>query len=332
MKVPYPVSPEYRIRATVRPLARSIRPDGEPERGLFDPGATYLKYVDAKLAALRGDTPCRQVAGSLSSSHGRALHLLCASIQNELPQRLRVSEDRVELPAIGLTLQANFERPSARVEQATSTTGERVAAHLGALPEEACLLDAIALAIEEDYVLFQGPSGEDEDCAKLLHVCLPSGWSARDKVGLNFGAIHIPVPHNSPLMAAHHGLVRTLVHRPPFVRYVWGLHRDDALCHDPYVHTQPAETPNQTPGSAAAATWFRVERQTTLGVPEENAAFFFIRVYQVPLREAVTTPERAAVMAAALADMTPALAEYKGVTHRRGPLIRWLEARERSHD
>jgi hypothetical protein len=32
-------------------------------------------------------------------------------------------------------------------------------------------------------------------------------------------------------------------------------------------------------------------------------------------------------MAAALEDMTPQLAEYKGVTHRRDALVRWLRRR-----
>jgi hypothetical protein len=146
-------------------------------------------------------------------------------------------------------------------------------------------------------------------------------------VGLDFASIHVPVPHNEPLVAAHHGLIRSLISRGPFVRYVWGLHRDGELCHDPHAHAQPPEVPGQSPEEAAASTWFRVERQTTLGLPAENVAFFFIRVFQTPLAAAITTAERAETMAAALRDMTPQLAAYKSVVHRREPLVEWLETR-----
>jgi hypothetical protein len=331
MPIPFPVSPEYRIRATVRPLARSVRPDGDRERGLFDTGGDYSSYVGAKLAALADDTPCRQVAGALSQSDGRSLRHLCDAIQREAPTRLAIHDGALHLPELGLDLDVDFGAVSAGDVRSKVPLGGEVATHLQRQSPRDRLLDAIGLAIQEDYVLLRGRTDTTSDCAKLLHVCLPSGWSARDKVGLDFGAIHQPVPHNSPLLSAHHGLVRALIERAPFVRYVWGLHRDDTLCHDPYVHRQPPEARHPTPDAAAAATWFRVERQTTLGVPEENAAFFFIRVYQVPLTRAITTPDRARLMSAALADMTPDLAKYKGVTHRREALIHWLNERSERH-
>jgi hypothetical protein len=199
-----------------------------------------------------------------------------------------------------------------------------VADHLSSLTPEQTLVDAIALAIEEDFVLLVGPEPGVPDRAQIMHVCLPSGWSAKDKAGQDFATIHQPVPHHEPLMKAHAGLVTAMIHRGPFVRYVWGLHRDGELCHDPYVHIQPPERHAPTAQAAVDATWFRVERQTTLGLPEMNSAFFFIRVYQCPLAEAITSSERALRMASALRDMTPEIAEYKGVSQRRHSLIHWL--------
>ena len=332
MAIPFPVAPEYRIRATVRLLLRAKRPDGEPESGLFAPGDDYPRFVEAKLGALSGETTCRRFSSALSDSDFRGLAFLACTVAEAQPDRLTVADGRIELPSLGVWLQADIAAGSAGCAAGNGPMGERVAAHLNALPPAERIADAVALAIEEDYVMFRGATNASPDRAHVLHVCLPSGWSASDKVGLDFSAIHVTVPHNAPLRAAHHGLIRSLINRGPFVRYVWGLHRDDELCHDPHRHTQPPEVRGQSPEEAAGSTWFRVERQTTCGLPGENVAFFFIRVFQTPLVAAITTAERARTMAAALRDMTPELAAYKSLVHRREPLIAWLESRAASLD
>ncbi len=320
MPIPFPVDREYRIRARITPLSRAERPDGEPERGLLDPGDDWERYVDAKLAALAGETPCRQVIGA-ATDYGPQLRALVLMISEESAPRLSLTDRGFSLPHLGVELGVDWEHGTSEL---VSASHERVGDHLSAQTSFFRLLDAIALSMEEDFVLIKGPTGESPDRAQLLHVCLPSGWSARDKAGQAFGTIHGPVPHNKPLTEAHKGLVTAMINRGPFVRYVWGLHRDAQLCHDPYVHLQPPEPVAPTGQAAADASWFRVERQTTLGLPELNSAFFFIRVYQCPLREAITSPNRALRMATALRDMTPELADYKGVTERRRPLIEWL--------
>ncbi|UCE30628.1 MAG: DUF3445 domain-containing protein, partial [Burkholderiales bacterium] len=46
---------------------------------------------------------------------------------------------------------------------------------------------ALALAMQEDYVLLRaGPGGV---VAELLHVCFPSGWAPRGKLGLSLAEV-----------------------------------------------------------------------------------------------------------------------------------------------
>jgi hypothetical protein len=121
-------------------------------------------------------------------------------------------------------------------------------------------------------------------------------------------------------------MVEMVTTRGPFVRYVWGMHRDSELCHDPNIHTQPAELERPTPEEAVNTSFYRVERQTLFAVPEVRRAVFTIRTWVAPLREVITTRERAQRMAGALRDMTDELAVYKGLVRRRPALVEWLDA------
>jgi hypothetical protein len=55
----------------------------------------------------------------------------------------------------------------------------------------------------------------------------------------------------------------------------------------------------------------RVERQTTVPLPEHAAALFLIRVYLTPFSD--LTPEQRATLARALEAMPPHVAAYKGL-------------------
>jgi hypothetical protein len=114
------------------------------------------------------------------------------------------------------------------------------------------------------------------------------------------------------------------------VRYAWGLHRDTRLCHDPTIAPQAPEPVDPTPDEAAAATVFRVERQTTFGRPDLGRGVFTIRVYREALDLWATDADRCDRLADALAGMTPQQLRYKGLVRRRDPLVTWLRDRARA--
>lgn len=183
--------------------------------------------------------------------------------------------------------------------------------------------DALALAVPGDLAIVRGPAGAD--VLEWLHMCLPSGWVPAEKLGRSFAAVHAPVVHSAPLLASQAPIVRAMIHAGPFVRYVWGIHRDGELCHNPRLH-RPAPWPaGAAPADLAARAWFRVERQNTRGFPHLDRALFTIRYWVAPLAEVAADPWRRERLAAALAGMDDAELAYKGPTGARDGLVSWLK-------
>jgi dimethylamine monooxygenase subunit A len=116
-----------------------------------------------------------------------------------------------------------------------------------------------------------------------------------------------------------------MIHSGPFVRHVWGIHRDPAWCHNPHLHRQEPWR-DGTPAEAAAQAWFRVERQTTLGFPHLNRALFTIRYFVEPLTAVAADPWRRERLASALAGMDEEEMAYKGLIPVRDRLVAWLQA------
>lgn len=118
-----------------------------------------------------------------------------------------------------------------------------------------------------------------------------------------------------------------MIHAGPFARYVWALHRDAQLCHNPRLHQAPPWAAGGSPADLAAQASFRVERQTTHGFPALNRALFTIRYWVEPLAETVADPWRRERLASALAGMDEAELDYKGLSSARDRLVMWLEGR-----
>lgn len=168
---------------------------------------------------------------------------------------------------------------------------------LGEVEKDVAL--ALALSVQEDLVLMHGTRLE------AAWVCFPSRWDPAQKVGKSFAEIHQPVPHSQKLQSAQHNVARAMSQKGPYVRYVWGLSYDPNLCQHPSL---PRWEQGQT-------LYFRTERQVTLPIPELERSWFLIRVYNVPLQEVLTTPERKELLAQALRTMPPEHIAYKHMEH-----------------
>jgi hypothetical protein len=162
-------------------------------------------------------------------------------------------------------------------------------------------LDALARALQEDFaVLCAGENYEGR--AALIDVRFPSGWRPERLRDATFLATHAPVPGFPGDPNAAKSMVRTMVERGPFVRFVWTLSPDARLDRHPDV--------------AGAANWrdaecvfLRVERQVTVPLPAASTSVFLIRVYLYPFAE--LSDEQHARTLAAVAAMPDEIRAYK---------------------
>ena len=184
-----------------------------------------------------------------------------------------------------------------------------------------------ALAIQEDFVILKQEN--DTLRTEYLSVCFPSRWYPREKLGLDFAAIHAPVADNQMLQAAGPNIMTMAFMQQPMLRYVWLIVPSASLDQHPEKNQAWWSEALLDPSPLLPRLFFRIERQTTWPLPHLRRAVFFIRLMMSPLTEilrisAPVRPERgegsdelvtrAAELAASLRSMTPAIVAYRGMT------------------
>ena len=183
----------------------------------------------------------------------------------------------------------------------------------------------MCLAFAEDFALIDAAGGR----IPWMAVCLPSHWVPRDKIGLAFTQIHAPVADNQTLLAAGDHLARLVTQEPRWERFVWTITNAASLDNHPLrVQKQqwPAEDQADA-GQLAAAAYWRTERQTFIPLPELDQAIFTIHVQVEPLAQAVCTATQATPVFTALASMSQAVLDYRGLAPARNRLLQWLGER-----
>jgi len=214
---------------------------------------------------------------------------------------------------------------------ACATLQDRLAAEQGAsVGSNEDIFHAIAMAIPEDLCVVQVDPGEG-DRLVAAHVCAPSHWDPREKLGLSFRDIHAPVPGIEKVNAKAPSLVQALVHGR-YKRMGWSLTTDDRPNH----HPEPPRDFNGTPETWQGKTFdpdnprlfVRVERQTFIGLPAVNAFLFTIRLYFHDCR--TMPPEERMQLRSAIRSMTPESQMYKGINGQVDAIVQWLAARGKS--
>jgi hypothetical protein len=341
--VPFVTAPTSAVRADLTRLGQlpaHVRDAGPPTLVRLDADAgRALAHALAELRA--APDAVRAVDGAADPLRLRTVAgALAAALEREGDPRVRTDDGAWAFPWLGVRVgfdgalevpgpvaEAPSELAARAPEAADWLASERgvparpAGAALRAPPDglaaATVALDALALALQEDLVVMTRARPGDGGRAIYLNVVAPSGWDPGAHAGASFARLHEPVPHRAPLDAAAGALVDALVARGPFVRHVWSLAPDEALGRHPRRRAPvPAVPPERL--------WYRVERQTTLPVPEADAFVFLIRVYAAPLAQVVADPARRAAVAAAVASMDDALLAYKGLAGRREALLGWL--------
>jgi hypothetical protein len=333
---PFPLaSGRYEVGPTMRRFGQAG--GGFPaEQGHFKPDGELLETLLAKLAVLRqGAHEAHLVDPELTpAAEADLLAALRASfelIAAEHPAMIAVDEQGVTLRHLGLRLEG-WGAPQLRRQGGGWP-------HLWAASVEAeawfqgrqglwLLGDGLALSAQEDLAIVRGPESDGvNDVFEWLHVCLPSNWAPGEKIGRSFVTAHLPVVHAERLLASAPQIVRAMIQAGPFVRYVWGIHRDGAFCHNPRLHRQP-DWQGETGAELVSQAYLRLERQTTYGLPALNRSLFTIRYWTVPLGDVILDPWKRERLATALAGMDAEELDYKGLALVRDRLVAFLSEQE----
>ncbi len=193
--------------------------------------------------------------------------------------------------------------PEARLAAATV-----ISEHTG-VPSRALIV--LGMQVQEDLAIVQ--TDGERDWLAWMFVCSPSHWRPEAKIGKSFFAVHEPIPGFEKVNAAAAGMVKAMVEKGPWVRFVWGIE----TCDDLNLHPDHAE-----PRDFSKPVYVRTERQITWPLPEAKAALFSIRVGVRPAAD-LSREERLA-LTQSIESMDEAALAYKGMAGNREAVLRHI--------
>jgi hypothetical protein len=186
-------------------------------------------------------------------------------------------------------------------------------------------LELAGRLVQEDLCLVEAsPDGPRLTAAVL---CFPSRWRLREKLGRPLADVHGNVPLYGERLARP--VDRFMGHvRVGHIaaRLNWSVMDDPALF-QPTGKWRTAHDATITEQNAGDRLFLRVERQTLRRLPETGAVLFGIRVHVYPLGLAVSGPDDAARLAAAVRALPEAMAHYKSLPMFQAALLGWLDRR-----
>jgi hypothetical protein len=186
-----------------------------------------------------------------------------------------------------------------------------------ASPPFACGLGALASQVQEDLAIMS--TDGDRHWLSAVHLCAPNHWSAEEKIGRSFAAIHEPVAGIEGINRREKDWVRTMVNAVDGLqRFAWGIATDDALNH------HPDRNSGRRFDLDDPAAFVRVERQTIWGFPEVGASLFTIRTSFIDCAEIRERPEERDALTSAIRSMSEASLSYKGIETFATDLLGWL--------
>ncbi len=174
--------------------------------------------------------------------------------------------------------------------------------------EPVAALSGIAAQMQED-VIIHALDGE-KDWMAYGHVSFPSGWRPEENIGRPLKQIHVPVPGMD--LAKSQKLVETMIHHGPFERFVWSVVFDDRFNFHPQQPRSPFDL-------ADPVVFVKLERQVTIGFPEQHGALFL-------LSQSLIGPSQIdrPALAKAINEMSNEELQYKDLHQCKTDLLKWL--------
>jgi hypothetical protein len=125
----------------------------------------------------------------------------------------------------------------------------------------------IAKEIDEDFIIHRIDGEKDYMCS--AHVIFASHWLPENKIGTSFEQIHKPVPMN---LKNSKKLVEAMVNSGIFERFVWSIVYENKYNFHPRFENKKFDQENP-------CVLIKVERQVTVGFPQEQFCLFVLRQY-----------------------------------------------------
>jgi hypothetical protein len=302
------VSAPFRMQPGLRRL-----PAGAAQLTPLAPGSRHQREKLAVLSAFAAQALlCRAGFDAIP-----ALHALCAHACDEHPDSFTWDGRRALARRLGTAV------ADGEVEHLAAGSfglGDEVARCLRGLPAPWRLAGLLSLAFAEDFAVVDANDG----AIPWLAVTLPSHWAPETKVGRHFSEVHAPVADNALIVGASAALTRLVAGPERWERFVW------TVTAHPRLHAHPQRVDETRWADLPVAQgWWRTERQTFIPLPALRQAVFTIHVEVQPLAAAIATRERAAKLHAAIASMSPAVLDYRGLAPVRDALLAWLDNRAR---
>ncbi len=288
----------YEVTPGLKPLGFDFG-NGDQDAKIFQFDEDFAKAREEKLAARADDLRKYFATSRLTGEVAReAARTITQRLLSEWPQHFQLRGDRLHC----------------------ALTGEVID------PSD---LDALFMQIQEDGAILSVEDGRN--WLSMIHVMLPSHWDPREKIGHDFATFHKPIPGFERLASAQANIAQAMIHKGPFVRFVWSFVTDTRLNHhpEPPVNRDAAEWRGRSFDSAKKEPFFlRIERQTTLGLTNVNAALFFIRLSFIDGTRVRADENMRTKLTSALRSMSPEARVYKGVATSFNQLINWLEKKD----
>ena len=301
------VTAPFRMRPGLRrlaPGARHLTP--------LAPGSAHQREKLAVLSAFAGQALLQSAAFDASA----ALSTLCEVAAYEHPEVF--AWDRVEAQALALGVAVrNGELRT--LHTGSFGLGDEIGRCLVQLEPRWRLVGLLSLAFAEDIAIIDAATGH----IPWLAVTLPSFWAPEEKVGRHFVQIHAPVADNELLLRAASALMQVVSGEQRWERFVW------TITSHPRLHAHPKRVDPQRWGDVGdadlpARAWWRSERQTFIPVAGTQQVLFTIVIQMQPLTELLQEPAKARALHEAVASMSAAVLDYRGLHGVREPLLRWL--------
>jgi len=302
---PFVVQPDLRRMA---PGGAQLTPNIAPERGT----ALHLREKLAVFQAYPWQALCSRDGFDATP----AVEALAQHAAREQPQAFAIDGARWVAPILGWAVAADG---SLDELDPARTPWPECGDCLRALPAPWRRTVLLSLAFAEDFAIVDG----SDATVPWLAVALPSHWAPEQQVGRPFAETHAPAEDRLTVGAASQ-LAELLRSAERWERFAWTIVPHPRLHAHP-DRVDPAPWPADLQGDALAAqAWWRTECQTFIPVEGQAQAVFTIHVEVQPLRTALADGARRARVHDALASMSNALLEYRGLAPVRDRLLHWL--------
>lgn len=186
-------------------------------------------------------------------------------------------------------------------------------------------LEFITRQVQGDVALLDQRDGDLFMDAGMI-TC-PADWSLAFDAGMSFMQWHTPVPIAHELGVFDRAL-KYLLNIPvdkPVRRLNWTLTINPRMDTSPETfHEWGKDRNSVTARNAGERVHLRVEQQFMARLPRSNGLMFGIRTYLASMNELTTNPAWATRLHRVMRDLPDPIAEYKGMTHYRQPLVEWL--------